>query len=254
MRTRVIPVLLLQDGGLVKTKKFKNPVYVGDPINALRLLNDMEVDEVIVLDISASKNNREPDYALLADMASEAFMPIAYGGGVKSVPQMSNIFMLGAEKISLNTPILSNLCLVEAGAKQFGSQSIIASVDVKSKFWGGMFVHNYLNKTALKTSLVDFCRSLESAGAGEILLNSVDRDGMYSGYDLETLDSVLNAVSVPVVVCGGAKSLDSFAAAARMGADVAAGSLFLFSSKNGGVLINYPSQQELNTTLLGSNK
>jgi cyclase len=245
MRRRVIPVLLIDKGSLVKTKKFKQPTYIGDPINSLKLFNDLEVDEAIIVDISASKKDVDPDYNLLTDLSSEAFMPLAYGGGVKNTAQMSKIFSLGFEKISLNHALITDLSLLEDGAKNFGSQSIIASIDIKKNLFGKKRIFDHTNKRTLKQDIVQRCKNFEEAGAGEIFINSVDYDGMLTGYDLDLLAEILSAVGIPVVICGGAKSLDCFASAASIGADSAAGSLFVFSGGDGGILVNYPSQQAL---------
>ena len=249
MRRRVIPVLLLENGALVKTKRFKRPSYIGDPVNAVKLFNDMEVDEIVLLDIAVHKHGGLPDYDLISDLTSEAFMPLAYGGGVRSVNQMAHIFSLGVEKISVNTPLLRSYSLIEHGARQFGSQSIIASVDVKKGLFGDRFVYDHVYKRKTKLDVVKHCLALEQAGAGEIFLNSVDYDGMLTGYDLDLLDKVMAAVSIPVVVCGGARGLRCFFDAARRGADVAAGSLFVFSGGDGGILLNYPTKEQLNEML-----
>lgn len=249
MRRRVIPVLLLENGALVKTKRFKKPTYIGDPVNSVKLFNDLEVDEIAVLDIAVSKQGTSPDYDLLSDLTSEAFMPLAYGGGVRNIDQMAQIFSLGVEKIAVNSPLLHSYSLIEQGARRYGSQSIIASVDVKNGLFGDKLVYDHVYKRKTKLGVVEHCSALEQAGAGEILLNSVDGDGMLSGYDLDLLDSVLAAVDIPIVVCGGASGLGCFSEAAKRGADVAAGSLFVFSGGNGGVLVNYPSQEKLNEIL-----
>ena len=249
MRCRVIPVLLLDNGALVKTKKFKRPTYIGDPVNSVKLFNDLEVDEILLLDIAVGKHDGKPDYDLLSDLTSEAFMPLAYGGGVSSVDQMAHIFSLGVEKISVNSPLLNSYSLVEKGARHFGSQSIIASVDTKKGLFGDKAVYDHVRKRKTKLDVVKHCQALEQAGAGEIFLNSVDYDGMLTGYDLDLLDNVMAAVDIPIVVCGGARGLRCFSEAAKRGADVAAGSLFVFSGGDGGVLVNYPTQEQLNEVL-----
>lgn len=249
MRRRVIPVLLLEHGALVKTKRFKRPTYIGDPVNSVKLFNDLEVDEIVLLDIAVGKQGSNPHYDLLSDLTSEAFMPLAYGGGVRSVDQMARIFSLGVEKISVNSPLLHSYSLIEQGARHFGSQSILASVDTKKGLFGDKLVYDHVQNRKTKLDVVKHCYALEQAGAGEILLNSVDYDGMLTGYDLDLLDHVMAAVDIPVVVCGGARGLRCFSEAAKRGADVAAGSLFVFSGGDGGVLVNYPSQEQLNEIL-----
>jgi len=249
MRHRIIPVLLVDNRALVKTKKFKNKYYIGDPVNALKLYNEFEVDELIILDISARKMNKPPDYQFLSDLVSEAFMPIGYGGGIQNIEQMEKLFSLGIEKISINTPTLTDYTLIENCSKRFGSQSIICSIDIKKNIFGKKSVYNHTKRKCFKIDIPQHCQNLEAAGAGEILFSNVDHDGMLVGYDLETLTTILEVVNTPVVVCGGAKGLDCFAKAARLGADAAAGSLFCFSKGSGGVLINYPSQKQLKTLL-----
>jgi len=247
LQTRVIPVLLLHNRGLVKTVKFKNPKYVGDPLNAIKIFNEKEVDELIFLDIDASKEGREPDYELIEDFASECFMPVCYGGGVTNIEQIQRIFKLGIEKVSINLSALENLNLIEEASEIFGSQSIVVTVDVKKSFTGKYQVYNHKKAKAEKILLQEYLQKIENAGAGEILINSVDRDGTLSGYDIKLMKSVVDSVTIPVIACGGAGSLEDFKRVkdeANISA-VAAGSFFVFHGKHKAVLITYPHYKKL---------
>jgi cyclase len=250
IRTRVIPVLLLKGRGLVKTTQFKDPVYVGDPINAVRIFNDKEVDELTILDIDATKNNREPNYELLQEIVSECFIPLCYGGGVTRFEQIEKLFSLGIEKVALNSVLAEKPELLSEGAKTYGSQSLIASIDYKKNFFGKYRVVTHGGQNALKEEPLEFAKRMEDLGAGEIILNSVDKDGTRSGYDLEMIAKVSSHLSIPVVAAGGAGELADFKKAADAGASAAAaGSLFVFHGKLRGVLISYPSQDQLEALL-----
>lgn len=248
---RVIPVLLLQDKGLVKTVKFKNPKYVGDPINAIRIFNEKEVDELIVLDITASKQKRGPDFSLIEDLASECFMPLGYGGGITRLEEMKRLFYLGIEKVIVNTSALRRPDLINEAAVHFGSQSVVASIDVKKNLWGRFTVYAHALKQRLDIAVVAQARDLEQRGAGEIMLNSVDLDGTMAGYDLALIRQVADAVSIPVIACGGAGKLADFRTAVYEGgaSAVAAGSMFVFHGPHRAVLINYPKIRDLETIL-----
>ena len=251
LRTRVIPSLLLRRGGLVKTVKFENPKYVGDPINAVRIFNQKEVDELLFLDIGATDAGRGPNFDLIRDIASEAFMPFGYGGGVRTLDDARSLVDLGVEKVVLGSAAVERPELIGEVANVLGSQSVVVCIDVRKDLLGRYRVvtHNGRTKTALK--LAEWARSIEQNGAGEILVNSVDRDGTLSGYDVELLRRVSDSVGIPVVALGGAGSIDDFAAAVRDGgaAAVAAGSLFVFHGKHRAVLITYPSQTDLEQVL-----
>lgn len=245
-RVRVIPVLLLDRGRLVKTVKFAKPTYIGDAINAVKIFNEKEVDEIVVLDISASRENRSPDFQLISHIAGEAFMPMGYGGGVRSMEDVQRVLLAGYEKIVFNTSAYFDKGLIKKGASRCGSQSIVVSIDYKRDFLGRQRV--YINGGLKKTekSPVEFAKEMEAAGAGELILQCMERDGMYSGYDLSMIKEVSAAVQIPVVACGGAAAISSFAEAIRAGASaVAAGSLFVYRSSTRGILINYPSQNTL---------
>ncbi|MCB9499636.1 MAG: imidazole glycerol phosphate synthase subunit HisF [Erysipelotrichaceae bacterium] len=245
-RIRVIPVLTLQNEKLVKTIRFKNPTYIGDPINAVKIFNEKEVDEIVILDITASKEKREPNYTKIEEIASEAFMPFAYGGGVKNLNQIEKLFKLGIEKVVLNSVLEDNIALVTEAAKIFGSQSIIASIDVKKNIFGKLNAYKISGSTKINYSIDDFVNKLEEAGVGEFFINSIDKDGTYSGYDLALINQVSTKTNLPIVACGGASSINDFLPAIQAGASaVAAGSLFVYTGATRGILINYPKQEEL---------
>ncbi|MBN1521886.1 MAG: imidazole glycerol phosphate synthase subunit HisF [Candidatus Aureabacteria bacterium] len=247
LKTRVIPCLLLKDQGLVKTVKFKDPKYVGDPINAVRIFNDKEVDELILLDITASMEGRKPDFDLIAGIASECFMPLCYGGGIKGLDDISKILSIGVEKVSVNSSALQGADIITRAASRFGSQSVVLSVDIKKGMDGQHQIYDAARRKTAKMDVVEYCQKMEAAGAGEILLNSVDRDGTMEGYDIELIKKVSGSVNVPVIACGGAGKPGDFFSAVSVGgaAAVAAGSLFVFQGKYRAVLISYPSSSEL---------
>lgn len=250
LKNRIIPALLLQDGGLVKTQQFKNPKYVGDPINAIKIFNEKEADELIVIDINASKEGLEPSYSVIELFASECFMPVCYGGGISNLDQAARIFDLGIEKISLQSAVLNSTNLIEQIAKRFGSQSVVVSIDV---------YRNWLNRYKLYESrsakVLDFkwqshLHQCVNAGAGEILLNSVNNDGVQAGYDLTLISAASNEVNVPIIALGGAGKLSDFKQAIEAGASaVAAGSMFVFHGQHRAVLISYPQYGELHQLL-----
>jgi len=247
LRPRLIPCLLVQNGGLVKTVQFANPKYVGDPINAVRIFNEKEVDELIVLDIDATAQNREPDYGRIRNLAAECRMPLCYGGGVKTVEQVERIISLGVEKVALSAAAVADSGLVARAAKVVGVQSIVVVMDVKKSGWLGKYevwTHNGERKSGRNPA--EFARAIENAGAGEIVVNAIDRDGMMNGYDLDLVRKVREAISLPITVLGGAGSLKDIEALMRtfgiIGA--AAGSLFVFKGVYRAVLINYPSRAE----------
>lgn len=245
---RVIPVLLLRNMGLYKSVKFKDHKYVGDPINAIKIFNEKEVDELVFLDITASINQQEPNYSMLADIASECFMPLCYGGGVRSIEQIEKILYAGVEKVSLNTAAIEIPGLVSTAAKKFGSSTIVISIDVKKSLFGGYSVYIKSGTKSTKLSPLEFARMMENEGAGEILLNSIDADGIMKGYDLDLIKTVSDKVSIPVIACGGAGSLDHMKSAVHNGASaVAAGSFFVFQGKHRAVLITYPERSAIAT-------
>lgn len=245
-RIRVIPVLTLQNEKLVKTVRFKNPNYIGDPINAVKIFNEKEVDEIIILDITATKEKREPNYKKIEEIAEEAFMPFAYGGGINKLQQIEKLFKLGIEKVVINSALGTNLGLLKEAATIFGNQSIVAAVDVKKNWLGKQNAYVNAGEKKINTLLLDFVKQLENSGAGELFINSIDLDGSYLGYDIALISSISATVSIPIVACGGANSLPNFLAAIQAGASaVAAGSLFVYQGAQKGILINYPTQEKL---------
>jgi imidazoleglycerol phosphate synthase cyclase subunit len=247
LTTRVIPCLLLRHGSLVKTIGFENPRYVGDPVNTVRIFNEMEVDELVFLDITATAEGREPDFPLVERLAAECFMPVAYGGGIRTITQMRRLFRGGIEKIILNTAATELPDLVPAAAAEFGSQSLVASIDVRRNGAGSWAAYVRQGRAAVGRDVVAQAQVVANAGVGEILLTSIDRDGTREGYDLELLRAVSSAVRVPVIANGGAGRAEDFGLAVRDGgaAACAAGSLVVYAGANRAVLINFPSRQEL---------
>jgi cyclase len=244
-KPRVIPILLLQNAGLYKTVKFKNPKYIGDPINAVKIFNDKEVDELAFLDITASLENREPNFDILRDIASECFMPLSYGGGVRSLDVIREVLNVGVEKVSINTEAVRNPNLITQACKIFGSSTIIVSIDVKKNLFGKYQV--YINDGQEKTALnpVDWAKEVEKRGAGEILINAMDHDGMMQGYDYNLIKAITNSVRIPVVAAGGAGSIQHLVKAVKdsHASAVAAGAFFVFQGKHKAVLITNPDYE-----------
>ena len=247
LRPRIIPCLLVKNGGLVKTVNFAKPKYVGDPINAVKIFNEKEVDELIVLNIDASVQNREPDYGMIRNLAAECRMPLCYGGGVKTVEQVERIISLGAEKVAMSSVAISDPELVLRAAEVVGNQSIVVVMDVKKTRRSSnyeLWTHNAGTPTG--RSPVEFAKQMEKLGAGEVVINSIDRDGVMKGYDLELVNEIREVISLPITVLGGAGSLKDIGSLInRFGIiGAAAGSLFVFKGKYRAVLINYPSRAE----------
>lgn len=246
-RARVIPVLLIKDNGVVKSVKFKKHQYVGDPINAVKILNDKEVDELVIIDIMATAAGRGPDFNLISKLAGESFMPLCYGGGIKNLGEVQQLLYGGIEKVMINNAAVENSQLIGQIAAQFGKQSVVVSIDVKKNIWGKNKV--YTKNASFNTQIdpVDFARQCESNGAGELMINSVQRDGTYNGYDIALLKEITSAVSIPVVACGGASAICDFREVITEGgaSAAAAGSMFVFKRPHNAVLISYPSQQQL---------
>ncbi len=246
LKHRVIPCLLLRNGGLVKTLKFSDAKYVGDPINAIRIFNDKEVDELMVLDITASKEKKEPNYALIEQFASECFMPLSYGGGIKNMEQAQRLFNSGIEKICLQTAVLDDLALVKNLSDKWGSSSILVSIDVKRNWMGQPKLYSAATGKTLDKKWTDFMLDAVKAGAGEIVLNAVDKDGTMKGMDTELIREAAKVLSVPLVAVGGAGSLADIKAAVAAGANaISAGAFFVFQGPHRAVLITYPKYNEL---------
>lgn len=250
LSTRVIPVLLLKGEGLYKSVKFNNPKYVGDPINAIKIFNEKEVDEIVVLDIDASPNGKGPNFELIENMANEAFMPLGYGGGITTLDQAKKLFNLGVEKVILNSVLIENPNLVTEIANEVGSQSVVVCVDVKKNFWGKYECYGFSGKKSFKQKPEDLVKKLVELGAGEIIINSIDNDGTFVGYDLPLIKQIADSTNVPVIASGGASSLDDFREAVleSNASAVAAGSMFVFHGKHRAVLITYPNIEELENT------
>jgi imidazole glycerol-phosphate synthase subunit HisF len=245
-RIRVIPVLLMQRGGLVKSVAFKNHQYIGDPVNAVKIFNDKEVDEIVILDIAASAEKRGPDIALVQSLTGEAFMPLAYGGGITHLDQVKKLIHAGVEKVILNSSALVNPALVSEAAKWLGSQGVVVSIDTKKNSWGRYAVYAANGSKNTGRDPVEFACQMEAAGAGEILLQQIDRDGSFAGYDAAIISKLSRQLSIPVIAAGGAASLKDFKIAATAGASaVAAGSMFVLKPPHRAVLISYPTQDEL---------
>lgn len=248
LRPRIIPSLLYHDKGLVKTVNFKSPKYVGDPINAVRIFNEKQVDELAFFDIDATVLGKEPDYALIEKLANQSRMPLCYGGGVKTKEQAQRIFSLGIEKIALSSAIIQNPKLVTEIAERVGSQSVIAVLDVKKKVFGGYELYTHNGKKATGVNPLKLAAEMQQLGAGEIIINSIDQDGSMKGYDMPLIEKVAGVTSLPLTVLGGAGSLQDIEKVIEKHGviGVAAGSLFVFKGPYKAVLINYPSQTEKN--------
>lgn len=251
LKTRVMPCLLLKDGALIKTVKFKNPGYIGDPINAIRIYNEKEVDELIFLDITATIENRLPPYKILSEIASECFMPVTYGGGVRDVETIRQILSLGIEKVAINSCAVENPHFVSIAADRYGSSTIVVSIDVRKKLFGRYEVFIHGGRKGTGHDPVEFAVKMEQMGAGEILLNSIDRDGTQEGYDIDLIKSITSAVGVPVIACGGAGKLEDFRVAVKEGgaSACAAGSMVVYFGRNRAVLITFPEREKLENIL-----
>lgn len=251
LKTRVIPTLLLRGAGLVKTTAFRDPKYVGDPINAIKIFNDKEVDELVLLDISAWRTGKGPAFSAIESFASECFMPVAYGGGITTIDQIRRVLATGVEKVIVNRAALNQPDLVREAAREFGSQAVVVSMDVKRKLFGRYQVYGDGGTKPTGWEPVAYAKQMEDLGAGEILLTSIERDGTMKGYDLDLIERVTSAVGVPVIASGGAGSLADFGLAATKAgaAAVAAGAMFVFHGPHRAVLITYPDQTELASVL-----
>lgn len=246
-RPRIIPLLLISNRDLVKTIKFSNPRYIGDPINAVKIFNGKGVDELCVLDITASKDMRSPDFDYIKDIAGEAFMPLSYGGGVTNLEQIKRIFYMGYEKVVINTAFYTNPELISESARFAGSQSVVVSIDVKTDIFGKKRCYSTDGTVKTKLLPVEAARMAESLGAGELIVNSINNDGVMCGYDLELIKSIAEAVSIPVTACGGAKDIHDIYKVLTEGKAhaAAAGSMFVYYGREKAVLITVPNENEL---------
>jgi cyclase len=246
-RPRIIPCLTLKERGLVKTTKFSNPRYLGDPINAVSIFNGKGVDELCIVDITATSRNSEPDFEYLKDIASEAFMPLSYGGGITNLSQIEKIFYIGYEKVIINSSFVLKPELITEAANIVGSQSIVVSIDVKNELFGRRSCYIKDGSTKVKQDPVTLAKKAEDLGAGEILLNSITFDGTMQGYDIELVREVADAVSIPIIACGGARDINDFKTVLQEGGAhaAAAGSLFVYYGSKKAVLITAPEEKDL---------
>lgn len=250
LRTRVIPTLLLRGEGLVKTIGFRDSKYVGDPINAIKIFNDKEVDELILLDITATTEAKGPAFNTITDIAGECFMPVAYGGGISTIEQMHRILGIGIEKVVINSAAIDNPNLIATAAREFGSQAVVVSIDVKKTFFGRYEVHTHSGTKGTGINPVEWARKMQDMGAGEIMLTAIERDGTMHGYDLELISKVSGTTNIPLIAAGGAGKITDFSAAVASGANaVAAGAMFVFHGPHRAVLITYPSRIELKAVI-----
>lgn len=247
IRTRAIPALLLRGAGLVKTIKFNEPKYLGDPINIVKIFNEKEVDEIVLLDITATSENKRPNFRLLEQIAGEAFMPLGYGGGVKTIQDFKTLFGIGFEKVVVNTAAYQNPGLIWEAAQKYGSQSVVVSADVKKDWMGKYGIYIEAGRRRIRIDPIAYASEMEKKGAGEILLTSIDQDGTMKGYDLPIIKKVSAVVSIPVIAAGGAGKVEDLGDAVLTGgaSAAAAGSIFVFQGPHRAVLISYPSQDKL---------
>ena len=247
LNPRIIPNLLIHNKGLVKTNNFKNPKYVGDPINAVKIFNEKSVDELIVTDIDATVNNIEPNYSMIEKLAMECRMPLCYGGGITNAKQAKKIFSLGVEKIAISSAAIKNPTIITQLAESVGSQSVVIVMDIRKKFLGNNYelvTHNGTKKTGI--SPVKFVEEIKELGVGEIVINSIDRDGTMEGYDYQLIDKIRNLTTLPMTILGGAGSLEDIGDLISRYKIIGsgAGSIFVFKGKYRAVLINYPNDKE----------
>jgi len=243
LKPRIIPCLLLKDGGLVKTVNFKSPTYIGDPVNAVKIFNEKEADELILLDIDATTNHFEPNYKLISKIATECRMPLCYGGGIKNVEQAKKIIGLGVEKLAISSGVLDNGKMINDIASAVGSQSVSVVLDVKKKLFDEYEVYTHNGSKRRKKNLFDLISRIEDMGAGEIVINSIDNDGSMKGYDLDLAKKIRQITNIQLSISGGAGSLDDIKVLIKECGIIGAiaGSLFVFKGRFRAVLINYPS-------------
>ncbi|QOY52685.1 AglZ/HisF2 family acetamidino modification protein [Candidatus Sulfurimonas baltica] len=251
LRTRIIPCLLLKNESLVKTVKFKEYNYVGDPVNTVRIFNELEVDELMFLDIFASKENRSINFKILQDIANECFMPLSYGGNITSLEDAKRIFEIGFEKVVINSNAFDNLKLIEEIAKYFGNQSVVGSIDIKKSFFGSQKIYSHHGKKKQNVEIVDWAKQLENAGVGELLITSIDKEGSWDGYDIELIKSVTENVQVPVIANGGCGQIEHIGEVVKQAnaSACAVGSMVVYQKKGMGVLVNFPDRKKLEEAL-----
>ena len=251
LQTRIIPCLLLKDDSLVKTVNFKKPAYIGDPVNTARIFNELEVDELVLLDISATNNNRKPNFKILSELANECFMPLAYGGGINNFEDAKKIFKIGIEKIIINSVAFTNPTIIPELADHFGNQAIVASIDVKRNMFGKYQVYSNSGKKNQKVNPVAWAKKLEQLGAGEIILTSINQEGTWKGFDINIIEKISNAVNIPVIANGGASSIEDIGRAVKQGnaSAISLGSMVVYQNKGMGVLVNFPDNEKLKRVL-----
>ncbi|MGX5820034.1 AglZ/HisF2 family acetamidino modification protein [Chitinophaga lutea] len=251
VQKRVIPVLLLQKGGFVKTKQFRDPVYLGDPINIVKIFNEKEVDEIIIVDINATREKKEPDFEHIGEIVSEAFMPLCFGGGITRLDQVERLFKLGVEKVAVNTSAFKNPDMIRSAVSIAGAQSIVGAMDVKKNIWGKYGVYVACGAESTKYDPISYARYLEDLGVGEIFINNISLDGGMQGYDLQMIKAIGSAVKVPIIACGGAGELTHIIDLLKVEqvSAAAAGSYFVFQGRHKAVLITYPGYDTIQEKL-----
>ena len=251
LRTRVIPCLLLKNESLVKTIKFKEYNYIGDPVNTVRIFNELEVDELMFLDIFASKENRGINFKILQDIANECFMPLSYGGNIKSLDDVKKILKIGFEKVVINSNSFDSLDLIEDISKHFGVQSVVGSIDVKNSFWGNQKIYSHHGRKKQSVDIVDWAKQLENVGVGELLITSIEREGSWDGYDVELIRSITENVRIPVIANGGCGNINHIGEVVKKAnaSACAVGSMVVYQKKGAGVLVSFPGKKALEEVL-----
>ena len=251
LQTRVIPCLLLQEESLVKTVNFKKPGYIGDPINTARIFNELEVDELVLLDITATNKKRRPNFQILSELANECFMPLAYGGGIRNFEDAKKIFQIGIEKVVLNSYIYENPGFITELSEHFGNQAVVVSLDVKKNLFGKYEIYSHSGKKKQKKEIISWAQELEKLGAGEILLTAIHQEGTWKGFDLKLVEKISNAVNIPVIANGGASSISDIEKVVKEAnaSAVSLGSMVVYQSQGMGVLVNFPDNKKLKEVL-----
>jgi cyclase len=252
LQTRVIPCLLLKDESLVKTVNFKKPGYIGDPVNTARIFNELEVDELTLLDITATNEKRKPNFKILSELANECFMPLAYGGGINNFDDAKKIFQIGIEKVIINSAAYTNPTFITQLASHFGNQAVVASIDVKKNMFGKYQVYSNSGNKKQKVEVVAWAKKLEELGAGEILLTAIHQEGTWKGFDIDLINSIASVVDIPVIANGGAANLKDIEEVVKKGnaSAVSLGSMVVYQNKGMGVLVNFPEQKKLKSALI----
>ncbi|MBL0325183.1 MAG: imidazole glycerol phosphate synthase subunit HisF [Cytophagaceae bacterium] len=250
LQNRVIPILLLNNKGVYKTVKFGNQRYIGDPINIVKIFNEKEVDELVIFDTGVTLNKSEIDFKYLSNITSEAFMPLAYGGGIKNITDCKKLFYLGFEKVILNSIVHLKPEIIKEITSLFGSQSVAVCIDYKKNFWGDYEIFYESGKKKSKYKFFDFIKMIIDFGVGELIFQSVEKDGVMQGFDYELVDFLQNKINVPIIIAGGGKSHSELQNILDLGISPAAASMFIYYGKHNAVLISYPNESSLNRTML----